>query len=99
MGRVDEAVKVRGMFLHPRQVRAALDGTHELVAYRFVVDRIAHRDELRCEVQPRSGADTTALTARVRDRIRDALRFNAEVVLVDSLDPTGPILLDIRRWS
>jgi phenylacetate-CoA ligase len=99
MGRVDEAVKVRGMFLHPRQVRAALDGTHELVAYRFVVDRIAHRDELRCEVQPRFGADTTALVAGVRDRIRDALRFNAKVVVVDALDPAGPILLDTRRWS
>jgi phenylacetate-CoA ligase len=98
MGRVDEAVKVRGMFLHPRQVRAALDGTDQLVAYRFVVDRIAHRDELRCELQPRFDADTRELVARVRDRIRDALRFNAEVVVVDSLDPDGPILHDTRHW-
>jgi phenylacetate-coenzyme A ligase PaaK-like adenylate-forming protein len=99
LGRVGDAVKVRGMFLHPRQVRAAMDGTHQLVAYRFVVDRIAHRDELRCEIQPRCGADTAALVAAVRARIRDILRFNAEIVVVDSLDPTGPILLDTRRWT
>jgi phenylacetate-CoA ligase len=99
LGRTGEAVKVRGMFLHPRQVRAALEGTENLVAYRFVVDRVADRDELRCEVQPNCGADTAALLTEVRDRIRNGLRFNAQVVIADSLDPAGPMVADARRWD
>jgi hypothetical protein len=35
----------------------------------------------------------------VRERIRDALRFNAHVVVADSLDPAGPVLVDARRWD
>jgi phenylacetate-CoA ligase len=99
LGRTGEAVKVRGMFLHPQQVRAAMDGTEDLVAYRFVVDRVEHRDELRCEIQPSRAADIAALVAGVRDRIRDGLRFNAQVVVADSLDPDGPVLVDARRWD
>jgi phenylacetate-CoA ligase len=98
LGRVGEAIKVRGMFLHPRQVRAAMDGTEDIVAYRFVVDRHDHRDELRCELQPGVDADTTALVAGVRDRIRDALRFNADVVVADAVEPE-PVLIDARRWD
>jgi phenylacetate-CoA ligase len=99
LGRTGEAVKVRGMFLHPQQVRAAMDGTEDLLAYRLVVDRVEHRDELRCEVQPSRAADIAALVAGVRDRIRDGLRFNAQVVVADSLDPDGPVLVDARRWD
>jgi phenylacetate-CoA ligase len=99
LGRVGEAVKVRGMFLHPRQVRAAMDGAEHLAAYRFVVDRRDHLDELRCEVEPARGADLATLTTAVRERIRGGLRFNARVVVADSLDPQGPILVDARRWE
>jgi phenylacetate-CoA ligase len=98
LGRVGEAIKVRGMFLHPRQVRAAMDGTEDVVAYRFVVDRHDHRDELRCELQAGVGADTTALVAGVRNRIRDALRFHADVVVADAVEPE-PVLVDARRWE
>jgi len=99
LGRVGEAVKVRGMFLHPRQVRAAMDGADGARAYRFVVDRIEHRDELRCEVQPGAGADADRLVELIRDRVRQSLRFHADVVLVDALDPAGPVLVDARRWD
>ena len=99
LGRAGEAVKVRGMFLHPRQVRAAMEGGADVVAYRFVIDRVDERDELRCEVQLRDGADQAAVLAGVRDRIRSDLRFNAEVVATDSVDPAGPLLVDARAWD
>jgi phenylacetate-CoA ligase len=99
LGRVGEAVKVRGMFLHPRQVRAAMDGADGATAYRFVIERVDHRDELRCEVQAGADTDTDGLVERIRDRVRQSLRFNADVVLVESLDPAGPVLVDARRWD
>ena len=55
LGRVGAAVKVRGMFLHPRQAAAVMAGMPGVAAYRFVIDRVDHRDELRCEIVPADG--------------------------------------------
>ena len=99
LGRVGEAVKVRGMFLHPRQALAALDGFDGVERFRLVVDRREHRDMLRCEVVPRAGAHAPALPAAVKERIRSGLRFDAEVVVVEALDPDSPVIVDVRTWD
>lgn len=98
LGRVGAAVKVRGMFLHPRQIEAAMRDLPGVTAYRFVVNRIEHRDELRCEVVPAADAPAAGVAATVRDRIRSGLRFSAQVDLVDHL-AEGPALEDQRRWD
>jgi phenylacetate-CoA ligase len=99
LGRVGEAVKVRGMFLHPRQVRRVMAEISGVAAYRFVIDRQAHRDVLRCEVEPAAGTDGAELVRAVGEHVRSALRFNAEVALVRSLDRGEPILVDARTWE
>ena len=99
LGRVGEAVKVRGMFLHPRQAHAALAAIPEVARFRLVVDRVEHRDVLRCEVVAPDGADHARLAALVRERIRSALRFDAEVVVVDEIDPEAPPIVDTRQWD
>ncbi len=99
LGRVGQAVKVRGMFLHPRQVEATMRELPGMLAYRFVVDRVDHRDELRCEVVPAPLADPVDLCARVHARIRSGLRFGAEVVLVSSLPEDSGVIADVRDWS
>jgi phenylacetate-CoA ligase len=98
LGRVGEAVKVRGMFLHPRQARTALAAVPGLEGFRFVVDRAEHRDMLRCEVVPATGADADALVAAVKERIRSGLRFGAEVVVVPELADEQTIV-DVRSWD
>jgi phenylacetate-CoA ligase len=98
LGRVGEAVKVRGMFLHPRQARSVMDGVGGVSAWRFVVDRVDHRDELRCEIVPHDGNADDA-TTRVRDAIRSGLRFGAEVRVVETVPADGPVITDIRSWD
>jgi phenylacetate-CoA ligase len=99
LGRVGQAVKVRGMFLHPRQAQAALASLPGVAAYRFVVERAEHLDRLRCEVVPAAGADRGALAERVRSSVRAGLRFDAEVTLVDGLPPDAGVIDDRRDWS
>lgn len=96
LGRIGEAVKVRGMFLHPRQAAQALADEPGIEAYRFVIDRDRYRDRLRCEVVPASDADD-GLTDRVQALIRARLRLSAEVVPVPSVGD-GPVLDDRRDW-
>jgi phenylacetate-CoA ligase len=99
LGRVGEAVKVRGMFLHPRQAERLLGRIEQVERFRLVVDRTEDRDVLRCEVVPRAGADAARLAATVGDQIRSGLRFNSEVVVVSELDADSPALVDLRTWE
>jgi phenylacetate-CoA ligase len=99
LGRVGEAVKVRGMFLHPRQVRSVMSEIPEVTRYRFVVEREEHRDVLRCEFVPAAGADAATLADTVKERVRSALRFNADVEAVDALEADAPVLVDTRTWD
>jgi phenylacetate-CoA ligase len=95
LGRVGEAVKVRGMFLHPRQAQATIGGVAGVERFRLVVDRVAHRDELHCEVV----SDDPEIAAVVKDHIRSGLRFDAQVVLVDAITDDEPLIVDRRNWD
>jgi phenylacetate-coenzyme A ligase PaaK-like adenylate-forming protein len=95
LGRVGEAVKVRGMFLHPRQAQATVGGVSGVDRFRLVVDRDNHRDTLLCEVV---SGDPEIATA-VKERIRSGLRFDAQVVLVDAIAEDEPLIVDRRTWE
>ena len=98
LGRVGEAVKVRGMFLHPRQVATVMAAVEAVDAYRFVVDRVEHRDVLRCELALSDGADEAAVADAVRASVRDGLRFDVDVQVVAEVADDGPIV-DVRAWE
>jgi phenylacetate-CoA ligase len=97
LGRVGEAVKVRGMFLHPRQARQVMDGIGGVAAFRFVVDRVEHKDNLRCEVV--AEAADVDLVDRIRERLREGLRFDVPVRVVDAVDAGSPTIVDTRTWE
>ncbi|MGD8199125.1 phenylacetate--CoA ligase family protein [Ornithinimicrobium sp. W1679] len=112
LGRTGAAVKVRGMFLHPRQVASVMEGVEGVADYRFVIERVDHVDQLRCEVvpaaagggEPGAGATTTgpdgeALARRVADRVREGLRFSTRVQVVEALSPGDGPVVDVRDWS
>jgi phenylacetate-CoA ligase len=98
LGRLGEAVKVRGLFLHPRQAAAALHRIAGVSGFRFVVSRVEHQDSLRCEIVAETGYDRVALAASVRDQIRAALRLAADVVCVADL-PAASSIVDERDWK
>lgn len=97
LGRVGEAVKVRGMFLHPRQLAAAMADVDGVSAWRFVVDRVDDRDRLTGELVV--GDDGTVDTDDLRARLRDNLRFDVELERVGELPPDTPPLEDRRDWT
>ncbi|MFZ0161750.1 MAG: hypothetical protein WAL50_22200 [Kineosporiaceae bacterium] len=98
LGRVGQAVKVRGMFLHPRQAQAALAGLDGVAAWQLVIERVDHRDQLRALVVLTAGADAEAVRESVQQRVRSALRFGCAVEPVVSL-PDAEVISDRRDWS
>lgn len=100
LGRTGEAVKVRGMFLHPRQVTAVMAQVPSVSAYRFLIDRVDHKDVLRCEVVPAAeGIDHGHLTTEVHDTIRSGLRFDVDVKVVTALEAGATPITDLRTWD
>lgn len=97
LGRVGEAVKVRGMFLHPRQLATVMAGVEGISGWRFVIDRVDDRDRLSGELVADRGAPGD--TSDVRDRLRDALRFDVELDWVEELPPDAAPLEDRRAWT
>lgn len=88
-----------GMLLHPRQTAAVMDRVDGVAAYRFVICRTAHRDDVRCEIVPAAGAAAEAVRTAAAEEIRAGLRFNAEVQIVSELPTDGQTLVDTRSWD
>lgn len=98
MGRVGQAVKVRGMFVHPRQLSSVLDGAAGVTRYRARVTREGHRDVLTVEVETGGQAlDVEGLA----EALRQALKVRAEVAVVagGTIPAEAGVLEDERVWE
>src|SRR5579859_44213 len=96
-GRIGDGIKVRGMFLHPRQITALMARYPEIERYQFVVTRHDHADFLRCRVMITPGmSDPTIMLERA---IPNNLKFKATIELVQEIADGAPVLLDERDWS
>ncbi len=96
LGRVDDAVKVRGLFLHPGQVADVVAGVDGITASRVVIDRHDDRDVATLEVVVADEAATTAVTTAVGAALRETVRLQFDVVPVDSV--AEPAFEDRRDW-
>jgi len=57
LGRVGEGVKVRGMFVHPRQLADVLGAREDIARYQGIVTADEHRDQLTISVEVAEGFD------------------------------------------
>ncbi|MGH2830524.1 MAG: phenylacetate--CoA ligase family protein [Actinomycetota bacterium] len=82
MGRIDEAAKVRGMFVYPEQIAEALGRFPEIAAWRAFVDRDAEGlDDFIVEFE--SPADES-LAEKLTDALRAVVRVRARVAPVSA---------------
>jgi phenylacetate-CoA ligase len=101
MGRMDEVTKVKGMFVHPRQVDEVVAAFPEVRRCQAVVRLKGHDDELTLRVECEGGRASEAVVARLEARAKELLKVRARVEVV----PPGTIgegartILDERRWN
>lgn len=100
-GRIGEAVKVRGMFLHPRQLADLMRRFPEVARWQAVVTRHEHKDSLRLKVVTNPEVDTAALTKKLAEAAREAIKFRLEVEAVSEADlpPGAAAIQDERTWE
>ncbi|MDE0358265.1 MAG: AMP-binding protein [Gammaproteobacteria bacterium] len=97
LGRVGEGVKVKGMFVHPRELAAALGSDSAVARYQAVVTADGARDVFTVQVEAAPGAvvDKTALTARIREAVK--IGPFVEVVEPGAIPDDARPLVDARE--
>ncbi len=100
LGRVGDAVKVKGMFVRGGQVEAVLKRFAEAGRFRAVVTRDQHLDHLVYEVEVDRPGDT-ALAAALGEALRDELKVRGDVTLLarGTLPEGGKKIDDRRVWK
>lgn len=101
VGRSGEAVKVRGMFVHPNQLRAAVGQALPIQAVQGVITRPDVRDHFQVRVVPAAPpADAAAATAQIKEAVQAICRVRAdEVLFVEALPEGAAGMVDARRWE
>lgn len=103
VGRVGDAVKVRGMFVHPNQLRFALGQMAAIARAQAVVTRSENRDYLTLRaVLADQAADREALAAQLEAAVASACRVRVdrvEFVSADDLPEDAATILDERVWE
>ncbi|MGB3905360.1 MAG: phenylacetate--CoA ligase family protein, partial [Anaerolineae bacterium] len=103
VGRVGDAVKVRGMFVHPNQLAFSLSQVPGIARAQAVVTRPENRDELSLRVVlADEAADHEQLTMVLGEAIRAACRVRAdriEFVAADAVAEDAKVILDERSWE
>ena len=100
MGRADQAVKVKGMFVHPSQVAEIVKRHKEILKARLVVDNPEGDDRmtLHCEVE---GAPPAGLDRAIADSIRDITKLRGEVTFrkPGELPNDGKVIEDAKKYG
>jgi phenylacetate-CoA ligase len=104
LGRVGDAVKVKGMFVRASQMEEVVKGFPEVARFQAVVTRSAHLDHLQYRVELAAGelaAGAAGLADRLAEALRErlAVRGDVEVVAPGTI-PAGARKIDDRRvWK
>lgn len=100
-GRADEVTKVRGMFIHPRQVDEIVARMKGVERSQVVVGREGHNDTLTLRVQLAGGVDAQAARQTLEGAIRDVmkLRGTVDVVAAGAIADNAKKISDERKWD
>jgi phenylacetate-CoA ligase len=99
MGRADQTVKVRGMFVHPGQVADIARRFPEVLKARLVVSGEMANDSMHFQVETTSAP--SGLDQRISEVIRDVTKLRGTVQLMapGSLPNDGKVIEDARSYK
>ena len=97
MGRADQTTKVKGMFVHPKQIAEVAARHPELKRVRLVVDREAEQDTmtLLAECAPADAALETAIAATLQSITK--LKGSVKLMTPGTLPNDGKVIADERK--
>ncbi len=98
LGRADQTTKIRGMFVHAKQVDEIVKRFPEVRRARLVVSGEMANDVMQLRVE---AAEAPQLAARIAEAIRDVTKLRGDVCFVEpgSLPNDGKVIEDARSYQ
>jgi len=96
LGRVGDAVKVKGMFIRGAEIEKALKAFPAVARFQAVITRAEHQDHLEYVVEVAPGASLD--TAAVAEALREAVKVRGEV-RVGTVPEKAKRIEDKRVWK
>ena len=99
MGRADQTVKIRGMFVHPAQVATITKRFPEVLKARLIVSGEMADDRMHFQVE--AAASYAGLDQKIGEAVRDVtkLRGTVELLAPGSLPNDGKVIEDARSYK
>lgn len=101
-GRSGDAIKVRGMFLHPNQLKMAVMQFPEIKDIQVFITRPENSDVVTFHVELKEGESGEGTADKLKDLAQQAVRLRideVQFVPVGSIDPTARKIVDQRDWD
>jgi len=100
LGRVDQVIKVRGLFVHPGQLVEVMSEFTEVDRFRAVITRERAMDDLTVEVESSQSLPANTLQGFAK-RLKDILKLSLAVVQVETgtIPEDAEVLDDRRKWD
>lgn len=103
LGRVGEAVKARGMFIHPKQVQEVMAKFAQIPKFQVVVRRREHRDEITINLELKDETiNKEQLANSLIKNFQDICRVRpdkVEFLAKGTIPEGGKVILDERVWK
>jgi phenylacetate-CoA ligase len=102
MGRVGEAVKVRGMFIHSRQIEDVIRKFPEVSRFQVHVSRSGHRDEWAINFELKEEVDREKFLESLQKSIQESCRVKPdkiEFVSQGTIAEGAKKIIDQRTWE
>jgi phenylacetate-CoA ligase len=97
MGRADQTAKVKGMFVHPKQIAEVAARHPQVTRLRLIVGRAGEQDTMTLMAE--SGASDGALEAAIAATLQSVTKLKGAVKLVapGALPNDGKVIADERK--
>ncbi len=103
VGRVGDAVKVRGMFLHPNQLRVSVAQNPNVARFQALITRPENRDNFILRiVTVNENLDRDALKKTLAQAVQSACRIKVDrfdFISAEALAEDAPPIVDERTWE
>jgi len=101
-GRVGDAVKVRGLFITPNQIKKVQDSFQE-VKLQAIISRISHEDFLTLNVEPKQFLnESSSLKEKIENYFKDVCTVKIDKLLFikpGTIKKDEDLIIDQRKWQ
>jgi phenylacetate-CoA ligase len=102
IGRTGDAVKVRGMFIHSKQIEEVLQRFPEISRFQILISRPEYRDEWTIQVELKEEVDRERFSKFLQEGIQESCRLRPDRIdfVSEGTIPEGAKkIIDQRTWE